>query len=325
MQQFLTSTSKFIKPFLNKRDLRSRCCHLPASFVHKLNLRQRRTILFNVFGLFSFFSFNFFNLLGLFSLAALSASAYAQSEVVLRAAVASNFAASAKQLSAPFEKQYNLKIHWISGASGALYQQIRHGAPFDLFFSADREHPERLADSGFIKQTTLAPYAIGQLAIYAAKNPALTPQAIINKDFVAKRIAIANPVTAPYGKAAQAWLTEHELWQQYRKSAIVGNNVNQTFQQTHSGAVDWGLVAVSQLVAHQLPVQQVTLTSPEMLTQYVGVLSASKQPALSSKLIAFFTHTEQQEKLASLGYLPIDALSNPAQLPQDIPSAIRHD
>ena len=306
MQQFLTSTFKRLTRCFNRLGL------------NQLNLAK----------------LNFF---GLFSLAALttSTSAYAQSQIVLRAAVASNFAASAKKLSAPFEQEYHLKIHWISGASGALYQQIRHGAPFDLFFSADRDHPQRLVEKGFIKPQTLTPYAIGQLAIYSAKHSSLNVQSIINRDIASKsitskRIAIANPITAPYGKAAQIWLEQHGLWQQYRSKAIVGNNVNQTFQQTHSGAVDWGLVAVSQLIAHQLPVHQVTLANPEMLTQYAGVLASSKQAALAVKLIAFFKQAAQQEKLATLGYLPINAvsystLSTKEPSTKDKPSSTDHD
>ena len=254
-------------------------------------------------------------------------TANTNAQTIIRAAVASNFTASAQQLSKPFEQTHKVKIHWISGASGGLYQQIRHGAPFDVFFSADKERPAKLANEGFIDSATLAPYAIGQLAVYSAKDTSLTASdlGLVNREKAsiplgAKRIAIANPDTAPYGKAAKLWLEKQGLWQHYRTKVIVGSNVSQTFQQTHSGAVDFGFVAVSQLIAHNIVEQnirtsKITLDDKNILSQYAGVLTRSKQQALAKQLIAYFRAPAQQSKLQSLGYLPV-ALSDrtlPAQ------------
>ncbi|REL25798.1 molybdate ABC transporter substrate-binding protein [Thalassotalea euphylliae] len=245
---------------------------------------------------------------------------HATAQTVLRAAVASNFTASAQQLAKPFEQTHKVKIHWISGASGGLYQQIRHGAPFDVFFSADKERPARLVNEGFVDAATLAPYAIGQLAIYSANNASLTANDlatsdVLSKPFAAKRIALANPDTAPYGKAAKSWLEKQGLWQHYRTKVIVGSNVSQTFQQTHSGAVDFGFVAVSQLIAHNITASKITLDDQYMLSQYAGVVTRSKQQALAKQLIAYFRAPAQQSKLEALGYLPVTltAKTLPAQ------------
>ena len=225
--------------------------------------------------------------------------------VTLRVAVASNFAHSAKQLAQSFERQHQVNIHWISAATGTLFQQIRYGAPFDAFFSADKLRPQKLAEQGLIIAETLQPYAIGQLGFYAANQPKLTIESISQGQFIPKRVAFAKPETAPYGKAAQYWLKQNKLWQSYQGKAITGINVAQTFQQARTGAVDIGFVAVSQLIAHQLPIKLIPLDNQHLLSQYAGVLTSSKQQALADKLIKFFNAPAQQAKLTKLGYLPI--------------------
>jgi len=231
-----------------------------------------------------------------------TALAYEQS---LRVAVASNFASVAKELATEFEQQHQVKLNWITAATGTLYQQIYHGAPYDVLFAADKLRPEKLAKEGKLIPESVLPYAIGQLSLVSAKYPELSTLELIKKLSSFKKIAIANPDSAPYGKAAKQWLMSNGLWQDIQSKVIIGINVGQTFLQVRSKGADAGFVATSQLIANNLAQKPDTLKSHHQLVQYAGVLSNSKHPTLASALIAFFRQPKTQNKLANLGYLPV--------------------
>ncbi|NMP32134.1 molybdate ABC transporter substrate-binding protein [Thalassotalea sp. M1531] len=223
----------------------------------------------------------------------------------LRVAVASNFASIAKQLAQDFEQEHQVKIHWITGATGTLYQQIRHGAPYDVIFAADKLRPQTLADNGKLLDQSLLPYAIGQLSLYSAKYPNMSNQELIHQLPNFDRVAIANPDTAPYGKAAKQWLVTNGLWSKLEGKTVVGINVGQTFLQVRSKGADIGFVASSQLIATGIKERPVTLKDVQQLTQYAGVLKGSKQAKLALALINYFRQPSTQNKLANLGYLPV--------------------
>ncbi|MCH2056131.1 MAG: molybdate ABC transporter substrate-binding protein [Thalassotalea sp.] len=226
-------------------------------------------------------------------------------KVTLKVAVASNFLATAKALTPAFEEQYKVSVQWINGASGSIYQQIKHGAPYDAFFSADKLRPEKLKVSKHLLVNSVKPYTLGQLSLFSAKHPNMTLADIKNHPRSFPRVAIANPETAPYGLAAKVWLSEHGLWEAYEKTLIVGSNVGQTFQQVRTKAVDAGFVSSGQLVAHQLVTVPVPLKNPEQLLQYAGVLATSKNAETAELLIEYFRTESVQLKLSELGYLPL--------------------
>lgn len=128
----------------------------------------------------------------------------------LRIAVAANAQGLIKKLQADFKKRTGLETEAIIGASGKLTTQIKNGAPFDVFLSADTELPEQLYTAGFgIKKPVV--YALGSLIVFGSNKLDLNNwQSILNTDQV-KKIAIANPKTAPYGRAAIEALTFYKL------------------------------------------------------------------------------------------------------------------
>jgi molybdate transport system substrate-binding protein len=136
-----------------------------------------------------------------------------------------------------------------TGSSGDLYTQIQQGAPFDVFLSADISFPKKLVDEGLADNSTLTVYAVGQLALWTAK-----PQTILLDKGIevvgapaVKRIAIANPEFAPYGRAAKAALETAGLWNKIQNRIVMGENISQTAQLVQSGNADVGFVALSLL------------------------------------------------------------------------------
>lgn len=145
----------------------------------------------------------------------------------------------------------NIKVS--TGSSGNFFAQIGQGAPFDVFLSADVKYPKTLGDKGQALSESLMPYAIGQLALWTM-NPRLDPAqglAMLRNPAV-KRIAIANPAHAPYGRAAHEALTKAGLLPAIQSKLVMGESISQTAQYVQSGNADAGIVALSLLRSPKL-------------------------------------------------------------------------
>ena len=155
----------------------------------------------------------------------------------IRVAVAANFRATLQDISAGFERASGHRVILSSASTGMLYTQITHGAPFDLFFAADRATPEKLLASGAFPtaQSTFC-YARGALVLAGAEHGG---NSLANP---ARSLAIANPATAPYGVAALEVLERPEFAAGKARKLVRGSNVVQAYQFWHSGAVDLALV-----------------------------------------------------------------------------------
>jgi len=165
----------------------------------------------------------------------------------VRVAVASNFSSTMNALVEEFEatQPYQVKVSY--GSSGKLYAQIKHGAPYDLFFSADQALPKELVRSGFASSSDLHTYAIGQLILWSKDPNMLDSKASRLFAGEYKHIAIANPRFAPYGKAALEVLDGLGLTEKSRPKWVTGENIAQTYQYVHSGNAEMGFIALTQL------------------------------------------------------------------------------
>ncbi|MEI9971893.1 MAG: molybdate ABC transporter substrate-binding protein [Ignavibacteriota bacterium] len=134
------------------------------------------------------------------------------------------------------------------GSSGNFYAQIRNGAPFDLFLSADAQYPRNLARDGMVHADSIFLYAEGRIVVWVPAASRLDPSTAL-RDPSVQRIAIANPEHAPYGRAAEAALRSTGLYDSVAKKLVQGENISQTFQFVESGAADVGIVALSLAVA----------------------------------------------------------------------------
>ena len=224
----------------------------------------------------------------------------------LRIAVSANFAPALKVLLANLPKKDAIDIQMISAATGTLYLQIKHGAPFDLFLSADSTRPELLEQEKLIIADSRKTYAYGQIALWSATQ-SLSDVSELNH--YSGKLAIANPDTAPYGKAAQQALKNLSLWPQLKNNLITGININQTFQQVRSQAVPFGIVAYSQLAMNKY---QGIIIPPEYyqpIAQQLVIIKSSQQVKLAQQISDFILQVNNQDKLVQLGYLPIKSIS----------------
>jgi len=183
----------------------------------------------------------------LFALA-LSASAGADDSLTI--AVASNFRSTAQEITEAFTNETGVPVRLSSGSTGKLYAQIVNGAPYDIFLAADMERPRLLAKSGAGIEASLHLYVDGKLVLMSA-DPDIKEGNCFRalKDGSYRRLAIANPATAPYGAAAKAYLQAAGLWGDAKSKIVMGENISQTFQFVATKNATLGIVSASQLVA----------------------------------------------------------------------------
>ena len=172
----------------------------------------------------------------------------------IRIAVASNFYPTMKAIVEQFElENYESskinKIVLISGSSGKHYAQIMNGAPFDIFFSADKLRPVLLEKEGIVENESRFTYALGKIVLWSPANGFVDPkgQVLYDKNF--RFLAIANPTIAPYGIATKETLVSMGLWKNMDKKLVRGENIAQAFQFINSGNAKLGFVSFSQLMS----------------------------------------------------------------------------
>ena len=171
-----------------------------------------------------------------------------------RVAVAANFQPILEELAAAFEQRHpGDQLAIIQGSTGKLYAQVKAGAPFDLFFAADAQRPALLEKEGLALPDTRFTYAQGRLALWTGKAEIPSDPMAWLAETPELRIAIANPKLAPYGLAAEAFLSAAQLLDQPNLRLIKGESVGQTFHYVRSGAAQAGFVAYSQLLAQNIP------------------------------------------------------------------------
>ena len=190
-------------------------------------------------------------LLGL-SLAAAVASVSASEHVAV--AAAANLVYVLEPLDAAFAKaEPDVKVTREIGASGSLVAQIENGAPYDVFLSADLDFPRRLVKAGGARGSSLTTFAIGRLVLWTTR-PGLDLPSVpsVVRDPSVRRLAIANPQTAPYGRAALEVLSKLGLSGDAKPKLVFGENITQTAQYVFSGNVDAGFVALSLVVSPKL-------------------------------------------------------------------------
>lgn len=220
----------------------------------------------------------------------------------LRIAVASNFTPALKKLLVEFHQQTHIKTQIISGATGAMFIQIQHGAPFDIFIAADSLRPKKLEQQGLVVANSRKTYAQGQLALLSMNSKAH----LNDLRTVPSRFAIANPDTAPYGKAAKQVLTHLGLWQQYQAALIIGMNINQTFSQVRTQAVNSGLVANSQLVINNLSGVIIPANYHQPIVQQLVILKNSSNINKAQQLSNYLLSKSVQQKIIQFGYAGIE-------------------
>ena len=177
-------------------------------------------------------------------------SAHAEQVLV---AVAANFTSVMRQLVPPFEQQSGHRVKVSYGSTGKLYAQIQNGAPFELFLAADTLRPQKALREGLAVPDSGFTYAFGRLALWSAKAGLFDQSSGTEylKQNAYPRLAIANPKTAPYGKAALEFLQGAGVWSEVKTRVVRGDSIAQTFQFVATGNAQLGFVALSQVKGWQ--------------------------------------------------------------------------
>lgn len=164
-------------------------------------------------------------------------------------AVATNFAGAAEKLAADYRAASGNEVTVTAGATGKLYAQIKAGAPFDAFLSADLRTVDRLIEAGLGERETAFTYATGSLVLWSAgrsrdlSDPAGALAAAAN-------VAVANPDLAPYGRAAMETIGKMGLSETVKSKIVTGENIGQAYAMAASGAAEVGFVAESSIIAN---------------------------------------------------------------------------
>lgn len=166
----------------------------------------------------------------------------------LLVAVAANFSVTARHIGDQFSRQSGHDIGFAVGSTGKLYAQITQGAPFDVLLAADQERPSLLLAAGKAVADTQFSYAQGRLAVWTSRSGSGDSDPVdLLRDPALRRLAIANPQLAPYGRAAQQVLKALEVWESLAGRIVYGENVAQAFAMAASGNAELALVAASQV------------------------------------------------------------------------------
>ncbi len=217
---------------------------------------------------------------------------------VLRVAVAANFRVPFDALAGAFTEQHGIALSPTFGSSGLLAAQIRQGAPYDAYFSADTMRPQALIADG-LAAAPVTIYARGRVALR------LVAPARAREPSTTHRIGLPNPKLAPYGVAARQCLQKLGVWRQLQGRLVFGNNVNQVDHFLESGALQLGFVALSQLIAKDIPAERYWICPSAFhapIDQGAVALLRGSSTSAAQLLLSFMTVPATQERLTQMGY-----------------------
>lgn len=241
----------------------------------------------------------------IFGLCTVAFSLLANADEVL-VAVAANFAAPMQKIAAGFEKDTGHKVIIALGGTGKLYAQIVNGAPYELFLSADSETPRRLAQEGFGLDASRFTYGLGKLVLWSADPAMVDAQGLVLKQGKFKRIALANPKTAPYGAAALSVLRHLDLLAVLQPRFVQGENISQAYQFVSTGSAELGFVALSQVMADGALISGSTWRVPENLYEPIRqdalLLNKGKARPAALAMLEYLKGAKAQAVIRGYGY-----------------------
>lgn len=236
-------------------------------------------------------------------LLALGSAAHADE---VRVAVAANFATPFKALAPDFEKSTGHKLRVTVGATGKFYAQIKNGAPFDIFLSADEQTPARLEQENETVTGTRFTYAIGKLVLWSAQNQGVDAQGEVLKTGNFKHLALAAPQVAPYGAAAIQTLTQLGLLNALTPRLVQGESIGQTYSFVATGNAELGFVALSQVYGNGKFIHGSGWIVPAQLYQPLRqdavLLKPGRANLAATALLAYLKTDKTRTLLRSFGY-----------------------
>ncbi len=220
-------------------------------------------------------------------------------------AAASNLRFAMDEICHAFQETYpTIQTKVSYGSSGNFFAQIKQGAPFDIFFSANARYPKLLEKEGYAVKDMQKVYAVGKIVLWIHNKSIVDPDKGLQATILpeVKKLAIANPKHAPYGHAAEESLRYYGLWEKVKRKLIYGENISQTAQFVHTGAADAGIIALSLAVSpkmlHEGRYWTIPVESYNDIEQVYAVLQRGKGVSSIRKLLDFL-HGEDGRKILS--------------------------
>ena len=233
-------------------------------------------------------------------------SQVAAGEITIAAASDLNFAI--KEFVAEYEKTTGTHVRLSLGSSGNFYAQIQNGAPFDLYFSADIGYPRKLEEAGLTVPGSLYRYAVGRIVLWTgtASRIDVSKGLEVLRDPAIKKVAIANPKHAPYGRAAVAAMQHFNVYEQAKDKLILGENISQAAQFIESGACEIGIVALSLALAPAMKAGgtywEIPAETYPPLQQGAVILKSSKQQESAKQFLELMKGVQGQEIMKRYGF-----------------------
>jgi len=247
-------------------------------------------------------------LLPLLLLVVVTACQHSPTRTTVRIAAASDLRFALQDLTAQVTKAHpDLRLQVTYGSSGTFRTQLENGAPFDLFLSADIAYPEELAAKGLAARDDVFSYAVGRLVVWTGRGSPVDPKAGLSAltDPRVRKVSIADPATAPYGRAAVAALETEHLYDTLRPKLVTAESVAQAAEFVTSGNADAGLVAESLVLGG--PLRGVGRWSAVPLSDYPrlvqgGVVMAKGRTAAAREVRDVMLSAAGRALLANYGF-----------------------
>ena len=221
-------------------------------------------------------------------------------------AVASNFAAPLERIAVLFTRESGHTVKVSPGASGKLYAQIKGGAPFDAFLSADEELPRLLMQDKSAVGGSRFVYATGRLVLWSAQPGLVDDKGTVLNKGSFNRLAIANPRFSPYGVAAKETLAKLTMWNAIQEKLDKGDDVTQTYQLAATEKDDLAFIALSQVMRDgKVTAGSWWLVPPELhkpIRQSAVLLSRAKDEAAAKAFLDFLRSDKARAVMRGFGY-----------------------
>lgn len=244
----------------------------------------------------------------LLCLALLAGALQVVAQETLTVAAAADLQPVMTEIAARFQKHSGASVKLSFGSSGTFFAQIQNGAPYDLFLSADVDYPDKLQAAGLIERGSLYPYAVGKIALWASNASSIDVSkgmSVLAEKGI-RKVAIANPAHAPYGRAAEAALKNAGLWDSVSSKLVLGENIAQTAQFVESGNADVGILALSLVLSPAMKKQGKYFIVPGMLysplQQAAVILNSSHHKELAGRFLEYIKSSEISSLLRQYGF-----------------------
>jgi molybdate transport system substrate-binding protein len=244
----------------------------------------------------------------LVALLALQAASPSRAGQAVSVAAAANLSFALEALDAEFKSEHpDVAVTSATGASGDLVAQIEHGAPYDVFLSADLHFAQKLANDGAADPKSLSVFAVGALVLWTTRDAvSIIDVTSLVWDPAVKRLAIANMTSAPFGRAAKQALVKLRDWDEAQPKLVVGESISQTTQFVETGNADAGFVALSVVLSPRLKGKGRYIEVPpnlyDPLEQGAVVTTHGAGNASARLYIAFLGGAQAREILGDFGY-----------------------